>query len=106
MRLAGRTMIPASLMLRSGSVLSGTHAGAAPADGTDLPAMPICGVNCKSVLRTRASLESQWVIKIENNLVTDGSDDQCRLSNMNHTQTYARGLVARVDWAGLGRHVS
>jgi hypothetical protein len=37
MRLAGRTMIPASLMLRRGSVLSGMHVGAAPADGTDLP---------------------------------------------------------------------
>jgi hypothetical protein len=37
MRLAGRTMIPASLMLRSGSVLSAMHAGAAPADGTDRP---------------------------------------------------------------------
>jgi hypothetical protein len=37
MRLADRTIIPASLMLRSGLVLSAMHAGAAPADRTDLP---------------------------------------------------------------------
>ena len=37
MRLVGKTMIPAALMLRSGLVLSAMHAEAAPAGGTDLP---------------------------------------------------------------------
>ena len=59
MRLAFRTIIPASLMLGSGLVLSVMHAGAAQADCTDLPARLISVVNAKSILRIPEALERQ-----------------------------------------------
>jgi hypothetical protein len=62
MRLAGRTIIPATLMLRSGSVLSAMHAKAAPAGGTDLPGhADLCrelqiGSTDSSIARTASGL--------------------------------------------------